>query len=633
MELNNCDLRYIAAEAFLPLTKLTRLTLAVNIMPDDNLVHVFYTMRESGLRELDLSHLGFEGSPPRSLMEVLSRTNLLRLDLSDNTLPRLSKSTFPLMPNILELDLSSCDIISIENDTFSQFPHLKRLDLSQNCLGSIPPAVTSLPQLQWLNMRNSGGGGELEVNEGSFSVMGNLTYLDLSGNRIGSLGRNALAGLVRLRELHLSNCSLYRVEEGCFQHLKSLSILQLDGNAFSKHNFSSRMFQNMDKLEFLNMDRCKITFTHEEAVFSGAPNLRVLSLRSNEFQEFGVRNPFKDAFSLVSVDLSGNDIRGWNNRLFENASHLEVLDLADNDIPSVTPAMFADFANLSEVNLLGNPLDCDCQLVQLRPYVMDHQDTNESHLMIRADHCTSPDEWRFKPVTTFLMDLRNTACQGEAEELSASSNPYVIALCVLAPLVAIVALAGYAFYRTRWLIRLHFFRKRLSKTALVELAAGQDYTYDAFVSYSNEDHGFVARLVGMLENMPPHYKLCVYERDFTAGTVLNDCIMQSIATSRKVVLIVSEHFVQSHWCLWELHLAQHSLLEDKRNGLVLVVVGKLKPGQLPPTLRFLMKTRIYLEWDPDPRKQHLFWERLRGALAPSSLNSRESSASQIASNA
>ena len=234
------------------------------------------------------------------------------------------------------------------------------------------------------------------------------------------------------------------------------------------------------------------------------------------------------------------------------------------------------------------------------------------------------------------MDLTNTECQGEAAAEAYENdgnNPYIIALCVIAPLMVLAALGGYAFYRSRWLIRLHFFRKRLSKTALVEIAAGQDYTYDAFVSYSNEDHGFVARLVGMLENTPPHYKLCVYERDFTAGTVLNDCIMQSIATSRKVVLIVSENFVQSHWCLWELHLAQHSLLEEKRNGLILVVIGKLKMGQLPPTLRFLMKTRIYLEWDPDPRKQHLFWERLRGALAPSSLNSRESSSSQIASNA
>lgn len=385
------------------------------------------------------------------------------------------------------------------------------------------------------------------------------------------------------------------------------------------------------------MDRCKLNFLHDEAIFSGAPNLRTLSLRSNQIQEFNEGNPFEGASSLVSVDLSENDIRGWNHRLFKTATKLEVLDLAENDIPSVTPAMMEDFFNLSEVNLLGNPLDCDCQLGRLLPYALAHDDTNQSNLLIHADHCTSPDQWRFKPVTDFLLHLADADCAVDEKVKSEKgginlTRGFVIALCVVVPFVAMISLASYALYKTRWLIGLHFFRKRLSKTgALEELEnAGQDFVYDAFVSYSNEDHGFVARLVGMLEDNPPHYKLCVYERDFTAGNILNDCIIQSIATSRKVVLIVSEHFLRSHWCLWELHLAQHSLFEERRNGLVLVVIGKLKGGHLPPTLRFLMKTRIYLEWDPDPRKQQLFWERLRGALAPCSLtSSRENSSTHL----
>jgi len=212
-------------------------------MPDDNLVHVFYTMRQSGLQELDLSHLGFEGTPPRNLLEVLSRTTLWKLDLSQNTLPRLNKATFPLMPNILDLDLNSCDIISIENDTFSQLPNLKRLNLAHNCLGTFPPAVTRLPRLEWLDMMNVGGGGEIELNEGIFMAMLNLTYLDLSGNRIGHLAQDVFAGLRRLKELRLSNCSLYKIDEGSFQHLESLKTLQMDGNGFGKHNFSRITFK------------------------------------------------------------------------------------------------------------------------------------------------------------------------------------------------------------------------------------------------------------------------------------------------------------------------------------------------------------------------------------------------------
>jgi len=287
-----------------------------------------------------------------------------------------------------------------------------------------------------------------------------------------------------------------------------------------------------------------------------------------------------------------------------------------------------DFIKLYEIDLLGNQLDCDCQLEPLRRYALSHEDSELDHALIKADHCAAPDEWRFFPVTSYLvaMDVDECISQNSSRYFDdvpsmKTTKPYIIALYVVIPLFLSFIVIGYALYRARWIISYYRFRKRLQRsTENTNESGGGEFNYDAFVSYSSEDQHFVARMVGMLENHPPNYKLCVYERDFTAGNAINDCIASSITSSRKVVLIVSRHFVQSHWCLWELHLAQHSLLDEQRNGLVLVVVGpeKLKPIQLPPTLRYLMKTRIYLEWHPDdPVKQKVFWERLRAALAPS----------------
>lgn len=638
LDLSNCDLKYIGSEAFMPFKKLQRLILSENTMPEDNLIYLIHTMRESGLKAVDLSQLRFAGSPPRTLLEALSHTDVEELNLSKNTLPRLSPKIFPLMPHIRDLDLSACGIITIENGTFSLMPLLMRLNLAMNGLEDIPPAVMILPQLKWLSLSgNSGsghdyGGGELKLQDGNFAFMSNLTYLDLSFNRVGQVTREIFLGLSRLEELNLKNNSLYRLSEGCFQPLTSLKVLHLDGNAFGKQNFSRMTLDGLSSLEYLNMDRCKLSFTDQEAIFAGALRLKYLSLRDNQIVSFGSRNPFADATSLVIVDLFKNRIRGWDKQLFASSPNLDVLNLADNQISHVSKAMMADIANLSEVDLVGNPIDCDCNLEPLRRYALYHEDTEESNLLIKADHCSSPDKWRFFPITNFLVRLDPDDCLDNTQastdddddiddDDSFIAGPHVIALYVLIPTVCLSILAAYAIYRSRWMIRYYMFRKRLSQTNLMSSASMAElegnFKYDAFVSYSNVDHAFVARMVGMLENAPPHYKLCVYERDFTAGNVLNDCIMQSIATSRKVVLVVSENFIQSHWCLWELHLAQHSLLEDKRNGLILVVVGKLKLNQLPPTLRFLMKTRIYLEWDLDPSKQRVFWERLRDALAPS----------------
>lgn len=594
LELSNCDLRYIESAAFLPLKNLTKLVLTENTMPQDNLEHLIYVMRDSRLKELDLSHLRFPGSPPRTLLEALAPTEVEVLSLRMNTLPRLSPKNFPTMPRIVELDLSDCGIISIENGTFNQLPRLKRLNLASNDLGEVPPAVLVLRSLQWLNLAgNAGGsdyrGGELELEDGQFSAMTSLEYLDLSYNRIGHLTKNTFYGLSRLSELNLQNSSLYRLAQGCFLPLASLRKMNLNDNVFGKQNITRTLLEGLVSLEELYMDRCKISFRDHDAIFSGAPNLKIVSLKENRIQSLGSKNPFAEASSLVKVDLSKNTIRGWNSPLFNYSSHLDALVLAENQISSVTPAMMQDIVNLSEVNLFDNPLDCDCQLAPLRPYVLEHEDTEQSDLLILAEHCMSPHKWRFVQLTTYLLSLKDDDCVNDSpgqiapsRRFSKENQSFMIALYVLIPLVILGGIATYVIYRSRWLIRYHMFRKRLSQSNLMSSlpssASVNGFKYDAFVSYSNVDHAFVARLVTMLENWPPHFKLCVYERDFTAGNVLNDCIMESIATSRKVVLVISENFVQSHWCLWELHLAQHSLLEDKRSGLILVVVGTLLIG-------------------------------------------------------
>jgi hypothetical protein len=64
-------------------------------------------------------------------------------------------------------------------------------------------------------------------------------------------------------------------------------------------------------------------------------------------------------------------------------------------------------------------------------------------------------------------------------------------------------------------------------------------------------------------------------------------------------------------------LAQNYLLEENRDDVILVVVDKPRVASLPPTLRCLLKTHIYLKWNPDPLKQPLFWDKLRTALCRS----------------
>lgn len=101
------------------------------------------------------------------------------------------------------------------------------------------------------------------------------------------------------------------------------------------------------------------------------------------------------------------------------------------------------------------------------------------------------------------------------------------------------------------------------------------------------------------------------------GKQISDCITESIRNSRKVILVISNNFVQSPWCRFETDLAHHVLMDQNRDGLILIKLEELNSDYLEKTatqLHFLLKTRIYLTWSKDQKEQNVFWKKLHSAL-------------------
>ena len=73
--------------------------------------------------------------------------------------------------------------------------------------------------------------------------------------------------------------------------------------------------------------------------------------------------------------------------------------------------------------------------------------------------------------------------------------------------------------------------------------------YDAFVSYGHHDSAWVRQeLLPRLEEGNPPFRLCLHERDFLVGEMVSDNITFAINTSRRMILLLSNAFLQSHWC-------------------------------------------------------------------------------------
>lgn len=88
-------------------------------------------------------------------------------------------------------------------------------------------------------------------------------------------------------------------------------------------------------------------------------------------------------------------------------------------------------------------------------------------------------------------------------------------------------------------------------------ANDDQYRFDLFVSYSDKDRDFVLeQLIPNLEKRS-QITICLHERDFQVGLSILENIIQCMDQSRCLLLVISESFLKSNWCSFEMHLAQH----------------------------------------------------------------------------
>ncbi|XP_016518875.1 toll-like receptor 18 isoform X2 [Poecilia formosa] len=125
------------------------------------------------------------------------------------------------------------------------------------------------------------------------------------------------------------------------------------------------------------------------------------------------------------------------------------------------------------------------------------------------------------------------------------------------------------------------------------------------------------QLLPCLENNKNPYRLCIHERDFMPGKWIIDNIIENIESSRKVIFVLSRHFVNSEWCNYELYFAQQRAMGKTFSDVILVVKEPIDPSSLPSKyckLKKMLSTKTYLEWPQQVNQQPFFWAQLRSVL-------------------
>ncbi len=95
--------------------------------------------------------------------------------------------------------------------------------------------------------------------------------------------------------------------------------------------------------------------------------------------------------------------------------------------------------------------------------------------------------------------------------------------------------------------------------------------------------------------------------------------MSAMERSRRTIFVLSENFVQSDWCRYELDFSHFWLFDgnDGRDAAILILLEPLSKDDIPKRfckLRKLMSSTTYLEWPQEEERTAEFWGSLRKAL-------------------
>ncbi|XP_042322395.1 toll-like receptor 2 type-2 [Sceloporus undulatus] len=421
-----------------------------------------------------------------------------------------------------------------------------------------------------------------------------LQYLDLSVNlfRDEYLEHTLCQGAwPKLQTLNVSQNILKKIEVVSRSASRVLNLCNLD---ISRNNFEAMpdICEWPKNLKYLNISGSKVNKLTECLPQS----LEVLDVSSNNLQDFRLRLPYLQELYLQNNKLTALPLSAF-------IPSIRILNIRGNKVFGFSEQELENFANLQTLHAGSNSFQCTCEFLSF----MQSQ-PEKSDIFVEWPNnyiCDAPDYVRGKEVGVAQLHL--TDCH----------LVLVISLicCLMIVTILMVAVLCYRFHAIWYMKMIWAWLQAKHKP---QRAPSKDTDYDAFVSYSEQDSEWVENvMVSKLEQAHPPFKLCLHKRDFMPGKWIVDNIIDSIERSSKTLFVLSQHFVQSEWCKYELDFSHFRLFDENNDSAILILLEPIPAETVPKRfckLRKLMNTKTYLEWPRDEDQQPIFWFNLNTAM-------------------
>ncbi|XP_015716472.1 toll-like receptor 2 type-1 [Coturnix japonica] len=421
-----------------------------------------------------------------------------------------------------------------------------------------------------------------------------LLYLDFHDNL---LVNNRLAETIckdawpSLQTLNLSKNSLKSLKQAAtyINNLHKLINLDLSENNFGEIPDKCEWPEN---LKYLNLSSTQIP----RLTPCIPSSLEVLDVSANNLQDFGLKLSF-----LKELYLTKNHLK----TLPETSAipNIVAMSISRNKLNSFSKEEFESFKQLELLDASANNFICSCEFLSFI-----HHEARIAQVLVgwpESYICDSPLAVRGAQVGSVHLPL-----------MECHRSLLVSLICTLVFLfILTLVVVGYKYHAV-WYMRMTW--AWLQAKRKPKRAPAKDICYDAFVSYSENDSNWVENImVQELEQACPPFRLCLHKRDFVPGKWIVDNIIDSIEKSHKTLFVLSEHFVQSEWCKYELDFSHFRLFDENNDAAILILLEPIQSQAIPKRfckLRKIMNTKTYLEWPPDEEQQQMFWENLKVAL-------------------
>ncbi|XP_050319604.1 protein toll-like [Bactrocera neohumeralis] len=188
----------------------------------------------------------------------------------------------------------------------------------------------------------------------------------------------------------------------------------------------------------------------------------------------------------------------------------------------------------------------------------------------------------------------------------------MIAAITTASVIIIIFLLIIAlFFKYKLQVKIWLYGHNILRCCIREYELDENKTFDAFISYAHQEADFVNHiLLPQLEQCEPPFRVCTHERNWLAGAYIPEQIIESVEQSRRTIIVLSQHFIESEWARMEFRTAHHCSLNEGRARIIMIKYGEIINSELlDKELKAYLDMNTYLDWQ-DAR----FWDKLRYAM-------------------